>query len=67
MTTWDDIKKQTEKAKKYLNEERYLYGNDLSNRVALAEAALTEQVHCTEVFDKAFRRLADKNDQNLYI
>lgn len=62
MSTWDDIKEQTEKAKKYLNEERYLYGNDLGNRVALAETALIEQVHCTEVFDKAFRRLAEKND-----
>ncbi len=65
MSTWDDIKKQTEKAKKYLNEERYLYGNDLGNRVALAETALIEQVHCTEVFDKAFRRLAEKNDQTI--
>ena len=62
MSGWDDIKEQTEKAKKYLYEERYLYGNDLGNRVALAEAALIEQVHCTEVFDKAFRRLAEKND-----
>lgn len=62
MSTWDDIKEQTEKAKKYLNEERYLYENDLGNRVALAESALIEQVHCTEVFDKAFRRLAEKND-----
>ena len=62
MSSWDDIKEQTEKAKKYLNEERYLYENDLGNRVALAESALIEQVHCTEVFDKAFRRLAEKND-----
>ncbi len=31
----------------------------------MAEAALSEQVHCTEVFDKAFRRLAEKNDQTL--
>ena len=65
MSTWSEIIVKTEKAKKYLENERYLYEDDPGNRVFIAESILSEQIHCTEDLDKAFWKLADKNDQTL--